>query len=287
MKNTIGVTADLEAYKKMKTRILTAAVLTPIMLLVLLAAPEIVAAIIVGLMMAVGAYELLFGTRLVRHPRMVLWSALMAFATTMWSYFDSIHAYAVIGMVVFVVLLFAEMMNDHVKVHFQMVGMCIMAGLVVPYLITAVIRILMMTRGRYLVLTPCVVAFLNDAGAYFIGKRFGKHKLAPVVSPNKTIEGVAGGLIFAVVGMILYGVILHALGFRINYFLAVLYGILGGGIGVFGDLCFSVIKRQTGIKDYGNLMPGHGGVMDRFDSMMTVAPVIEALLILCPFAVVG
>ena len=271
----------------MKTRILTAVVLTPIMLLVLLAAPEIVAALIVGLLMAIGAYELLFVTRLVQHPRMVLWSAIMAFATTLWSYFDSVHAYAVIGVVLFMVLLFAEMMHDHVKVHFQTVGLCVMAGLIVPYLITAVIRILVMTRGRYLVLTPCVVAFLNDAGAYFIGKAFGKHKLAPVVSPNKTVEGVAGGLGFAVVGMIIYGLILQALGFKVNYGVAILYGILGGGIGVFGDLCFSIIKRQTGIKDYGHLMPGHGGVLDRFDSMMTVAPLTEALLILLPFAVVG
>ena len=70
--------------------------------------------------------------------------------------------------------------------------------------------------------------------------------------------------------------------FRINYFYALIYGVVGACAGVFGDLCFSIIKRQTGIKDYGNLIPGHGGVLDRLDSMMTVAPLIEMLLILLP-----
>ena len=79
--------------------------------------------------------------------------------------------------------------------------------------------------------------------------------------------------------MILYGIILHALGFRINYLLAVFYGILGGAVGVFGDLCFSIIKRQTGIKDYGHLMPGHGGVLDRFDSVIMTAPVLYYIML--------
>ena len=74
-------------------------------------------------------------------------------------------------------------------------------------------------------------------------------------------------------------------GFRVNYGLALLYGILGSAAGTFGDLCFSVIKRQTGIKDYGNLIPGHGGILDRFDSMMVVGPLAEALLILIPLVV--
>jgi len=87
--------------------------------------------------------------------------------------------------------------------------------------------------------------------------------------------------------MLIYALILD-LGFsqfRVNYGLAILYGLVGSAAGVFGDLCFSIIKRQTGIKDYGNLIPGHGGILDRFDSMMTVAPLVEALLIIAPFAV--
>jgi phosphatidate cytidylyltransferase len=117
--------------------------------------------------------------------------------------------------------------------------------------------------------------------------RFGKHKLAPVVSPNKTIEGMVGGIAAAVISTILYCLLLQLVeGFRINYFSAFLYGVLGAGIGAFGDLCFSIIKRQTGIKDYGDLIPGHGGVLDRLDSMMTVAPLVEMLLILLPVAVI-
>ena len=86
--------------------------------------------------------------------------------------------------------------------------------------------------------------------------------------------------------MVIYCIVLQfAFNFQVNYVYAVVYGILGAAVGVFGDLCFSVVKRQTGIKDYGNLIPGHGGVLDRFDSMMMVGPLMEALLILIPLTV--
>ena len=100
------------------------------------------------------------------------------------------------------------------------------------------------------------------------------------------IEGALGGMATAMAGMLIYALILGVgMGFDVDYGLAILYGAAGSAAGVFGDLCFSVIKRQTGIKDYGNLIPGHGGILDRFDSMMMVAPLIEALLVIVPFAV--
>ena len=95
-----------------------------------------------------------------------------------------------------------------------------------------------------------------------------------------------GGIAGAVVGMVLYGTVLQfAFGFTVHYGFALIYGAVGSLGGVFGDLCFSVIKRQTGIKDYGNLIPGHGGILDRFDSMMIVGPLVEVLMILIPVAV--
>ena len=270
----------------MKTRIIAAAVLVPILLILVLIAPKIVAAIIFGIMLAIGAYELLYGTGLVRHSRLVLYSAVMAFAVCLWSYLDAIHAYLLILMLAFCVLLFSEMMMDHVRIGFETISMCFVGGFLVPYLLSSLVRILAMNTGRYFILLPFAVAFLSDAGAYFIGLRFGKHKLAPVVSPNKTIEGVFGGIAGAVIGMLIYALILDfACKFDVNYGVAVLYGLVGSLTGVFGDLCFSVIKRQTGIKDYGNLIPGHGGILDRFDSLMTVAPLMEALLVILPLAV--
>ena len=271
----------------MKTRILAAAVLVPILFLLVLVAPTILASVIFGLLLAIGSYELLYRTRLVRHPRLVIYSSVMAFAVVMWSYADAVHAYLVLGVLVFAMLLFAEMMMDHVKVRFEMLCMCFVSGLVIPYLLSALVRILVMVNGRYVILVPFVVAFLSDAGAYFVGLQFGHHKLAPVGSPNKTIEGAVGGLVTAMVGMLLYVLILDLFfpKLTVNYGLALLYGVAGSAVGVFGDLCFSVIKRQTGIKDYGNLIPGHGGVLYRFDSLVTVAPLMEALLLLLPVVV--
>ena len=271
----------------MKTRILAAAVLVPILFLLVLVAPTIVAALIFGIMLAIGSYELLYRTRLVRHPRLVIYSSLMAFAVSMWSYAESIHAYLLLGVLVFCMLLFSEMMMDHVKVRFEMLAICFVSGLIIPFLLSALVRILVMSNGRYVILVPFVVAFLSDAGAYFVGLKFGRHKLAPVVSPNKTIEGALGGVVTAMAGMLIYVMILDVAfpQLEVHYGLALLYGLAGSVTGVFGDLCFSVIKRQTGIKDYGNLIPGHGGILDRFDSLVTVAPLMEALLLLLPVVV--
>ena len=271
----------------MKTRVITAAVLIPVLLLLLMVAPTIVTAIVWGLLLAVAAYELLYCTGLVRDSRLVVHAAVMAFAVVLWSHFDAIHAYGQIGLMIFLAVLFAEMMLSHVKITFDKVCMCIVAGFVIPFLLSSLIRILVMSRiGRYMVLIPFIVAFTSDAGAYFAGRFFGRHKLAPVVSQHKTIEGAIGGIIAAVASMIIYCIILQfVFNFNVKYGYAVIYGLLGSLVGVFGDLCFSVVKRQTGIKDYGNLIPGHGGVLDRFDSMMMVGPLMESLLILIPLAV--
>ena len=189
----------------MKKRIATAVVMVPLLILLLLVAPQWLAAVLFGVMMAIAAYELLYRTRLVRQGRLVIYSAVMAFAVVLWSYFGALQAYLLLGLLVFVMLLFMEMMMDHVKVHLETLGLCMVGGFLVPYLLSALIRILTMRYGRYVILIPFVVAFLSDSGAYFVGLKFGKHKLSPVVSPNKTIEGALGGI----VGFILsYGIFL-------------------------------------------------------------------------------
>ena len=267
----------------MRKRIVTAAILIPVLVLVALVAPTIVAAVVWGLLMMVGVYELLYSTGLVRHPRMVLYSAMMALATSLWSQFGAVRGIALLGILVFLILLFSELMANHVKVGLDMITYCLFAGAVVPYLLSSLIRILGMSSGRVLIPIPFVVAFLSDAGAYFAGSLFGKHKLAPVVSPNKTVEGVLGGLVCAMAGMLIYGVILSLVfRYQVHFGVALLYGLLGSAVGVFGDLCFSIIKRLSGIKDFGTLIPGHGGFYDRFDSMVTVAPLMEALILLLP-----
>ena len=269
----------------MKSRIITALVLIPVLLLIVLVAPKAVAGVVFGVLLAIGSYEMVYRTRLVRQPRLIIYSSLMAFSLSLWSCFSGQNAHLMLMVLGFLTLLFSEMMMDHVKVRFESLAVCLAGGFVVPYLLSAVIRILALNLGRYLILIPFVIAFISDAGAYFVGRKFGKHKLSPVVSPNKTLEGSLGGILAAVLGMVAYAVILHILKFRVHYLIAVLYGVLGSVAGSFGDLCFSVIKRQTGLKDYGTLIPGHGGVLDRFDSMVFVAPLVEALLVILPVAV--
>lgn len=270
----------------MKTRVIAAVVLLPLLLLIVLAAPKFLTAILFGAMAAIGAYELLNGTGLVKNIRLSLYSMVMAFWSILWCGLGIGYVWLLLGVLIFWVLLFAEIMASGMKLSFDKVALCFAAGFIIPMLFGSLVRIHAGDKGRFFILIPFAMAFLSDTGAYFAGLNFGKHKLAPQISPKKTIEGVVGGIICAMLGMIVYCFVLQV-GFdlRVNYIAALLYGGLGAGAGVFGDLCFSVIKRQTGIKDYGNLIPGHGGILDRFDSMMVVGPLAEILLILIPLAV--
>ena len=270
----------------MKTRVLTAVIALPLLLMVLLVLPKLITAILFGAMCTVGAYELLYGTGLVRHLRLVLYSMVMAFLVALWSFLGAPHAWAMIGCLVFFVAVFAEMMTSHIKIHFDKAAICMAAGLLIPYLLCAIVRIHGMHSGRHMVLIPFILTMCSDSGAYFAGKFLGRHKLAPVISRNKTIEGAVGGVVAAVVGMLIYSLILRfGFRFQVSFGYAMIYGVLGSVFGAFGDLSFSVIKRQTGIKDYGNLIPGHGGILDRFDSAVFVAPLTEALLLMLPVAV--
>ena len=186
-------------------------------------------------------------------------------------------------MLLFFCAIFGEMLYNHVKIRFEMIGFCLLAGIILPYLMSAVVRILDLYTGRDVIIIPVILAFLPDSGAYFIGIRYGKRKLAPTVSPKKSVEGALGGLAVAVVGMLVYAVVMDiATDREVSYSLALVYAVLGAAADVFGDLIFSAIKRQMGIKDYGNLIPGHGGVLDRFDSMIVVAPLTEILISLIP-----
>jgi phosphatidate cytidylyltransferase len=270
----------------MKVRIIAAVALLPLLLVVLIALPAVFTAILVGLLCAVAAYELLMKTGLVKEKRLVAYTAVMAFLVSVWSYFSASYAAALLGVIGFTTLLFAELMFSHTKPTFENIAVCFAAGLLVPFLLSALVRLRSGYNGAFYVLIPFLLAFTSDSGAYFAGSFLGKHKLAPLISPKKTIEGVIGGVVAAMVGMLLYCCILDVgFGFNVRYLNALAYGVIGALVGVFGDLCFSAIKRQVGIKDYGNLIPGHGGVLDRFDSMTLIAPITEALLILLPVAV--
>lgn len=270
----------------MKTRIITAAVLLPILLVIVLALPKLVTALLLAACAAIAAYELLHRTELVRYARLVIYSIIAAAAVPVWCYFGCPRAWGLLIVLAFVGALFGEMLGNHIKIKFSQVAMCIVAGLLVPYLFSALIRIHVMEYGRHMIIIPFMLAFLPDSGAYFTGYFFGAHKLAPVISPKKTIEGAVGGVLTAVLGMSIYGAIMAiAFGFRVNFGFALLYGLFVSLGDIFGDLMFSAVKRQTGIKDYGNLFPGHGGVLDRFDSMIIVAPLAEMLLMMIPVMV--
>ncbi len=121
----------------MKTRLISAAVLLPVLLIILLALPEVVTAVMIGLMAAIGAYELLNNTGLVQHIRVNIYCMLFAFLVSIWSHLDMPHAWGVLGVVALICALFAEMMIDHVKLSFEKLSYCLFAALLVPFLLSS------------------------------------------------------------------------------------------------------------------------------------------------------
>ena len=270
----------------MKIRVITALILLPLLLCVVLFLPKIFTGILFGFMAAIGAKELLKGTGLVTRTRFTIYAMVMAFFVVVWCCILSVYMLVLFSTLAFFAILFGEFMLCQEEIRVEELAMTFVAGLIIPFLFSAVVRLHNWSSGNFVILLPFVIAFLSDTGAYFVGCAFGKHKLAPIISPKKTVEGLIGGLVGAIVGVTIYCVVLqYFFHFTVNYWYVPIYGVLGSLGAVFGDLCFSVVKRKTGIKDYGNLIPGHGGILDRFDSMIVVAPLVELLMLLIPMVV--
>ncbi|MGM9683726.1 MAG: phosphatidate cytidylyltransferase [Eubacteriales bacterium] len=154
------------------------------------------------------------------------------------------------------------------------------------YIVTALNSIIYVRdlgeSGKYIYLLIFIGAWVTDTFAYFTGYFFGKHKLIPEVSPKKTVEGSIGGIVFCMVSFVVFGIIVDRFfGMNANVFFLAVSGVIVSVVSQIGDLIMSVIKRHYGIKDYGKIFPGHGGMLDRFDSILAVSAMLAAI---CLFA---
>lgn len=147
----------------------------------------------------------------------------------------------------------------------------------VAVLLSYVLRIRSMEAGILLAFFILISSWVNDIFAYFVGSTIGKHKFSPKVSPNKSIEGFFGGIIGAGFIGLLFGLIFEKY-IPFSGVACVVIAALGAIPAVIGDLAASAIKRDNGIKDYSNLIPGHGGIIDRIDSILFTAPIIYYLV---------
>ena len=161
----------------------------------------------------------------------------------------------------------------------------LISGMATLYITSAVLSlvILRLKYHSFMLFLPFIIAWLSDTGAYFTGYFLGKHKLCPKMSPKKTVEGAIGGVVFAGIATFVY------LGFVYGNFtagfswMAILIGSIGSVVSQVGDLAASCIKRDFDKKDYGSLLPGHGGLMDRFDSVLFSAPYVLLIVTYFPF----
>lgn len=260
-------------------------------LLALYVFPSIVLEIAVAALCLFATYEVLGPTRLV-HNRLELLLCLLVSLGLAVGHFTvlPVSMSAVVQGLIFVLLVgsFAIELKFHDSMNVSQVSWGFFGALVVPYLMLSLLRIFQMDFqpvgntdfqvGQFIVLLPLLAAWGADTCALFAGMLFGKHKLAAVVSPKKTVEGAVGGVVGGAVLVLLAVLVMNALmGLDMPVWAALVLGGAGAVLGEIGDLSFSIIKRQTGIKDYGHIFPGHGGVLDRFDSVLFVAPFAEIL----------
>lgn len=153
-----------------------------------------------------------------------------------------------------------------------------------PLVSTAPLHFLHLRSGAAWIVVVLTITFVNDTGAYFTGRAFGKHRMAPYISPKKSWEGAGGGLVAATLAGAL---LVPLLGLPIPIGVGAFLGAIGSIAGQLGDLAESLIKRQVDIKDSGNIIPGHGGLLDRIDSLLFTAPVLYYMITLVLLSVQG
>lgn len=188
----------------------------------------------------------------------------------------------------FTACIFGALLRNHQKISFKEVAVVYSMVVIIPLALQSIVLVrgLNADHGIFYALICVFAAWVPDAGAFFAGKLFGKHKLCPIISPKKTVEGLIGGIISNVVVMQLLGWVFSEIvydGTRQASVLSLLViGLFGALVSTLGDLSFSLIKRSCKIKDFGNVIPGHGGVLDRFDSVIFTAPFVYLVASLLP-----
>lgn len=187
---------------------------------------------------------------------------------------------------IYLVYLLGAAVFSHKKIKFVLVAAVFMALVYVIVSFTSLSLLMYVNKGLFYFGVIIISSWGCDAGAYFIGCKFGKHKLIPDVSPNKSVEGAIGGVLVSIVLNVLYGFVVSSLGgAKVEYLSLALLGLVLSIVAMVGDLIASLIKREYGIKDYSNVLPGHGGIVDRFDSVFPIATFLLMMsAVWAPFA---
>lgn len=269
----------------MKARLTVAVICIPLLFIILFFLPPVYLTVFTAVICAVGVYEFLGAAGLRQNSRIVLYALLFSLFIPFRSFFHL--SYGPFGLALFALVCLVSLeaiLAFEMGKKVDLVSLLsVFAAMLIPLALSGLVRLRLMENGEYYVLIPIIIAFVSDAAAMLCGAMFGQNKLSPKVSPKKTVEGSAGGVAGAALSLIAYGLVLqHFADFSVNYSFLIIYGVLGSLISQLGDLAFSLIKRERGIKDYGNLLPGHGGILDRFDSVIFVLPLVELLLIWFP-----
>ena len=265
----------------LKTRVLTSVICAPVLIIILLG-PTLLVTLTVIAASVVGLYEYFKAVGLIEHRGLCVMGATAAIIFPI-GLMLSIQE-TLISVYVYVVVLFLMMLIYNKRVKAADIAMLLLGIIYIPYFLSYIIHIRTMDYGRFFIWLVFLGAFSTDTCAYFAGRFFGKRKLWPEISPKKTVAGAVGGvagagIIFVIFGLVVNNVFASFLdGKQFNLLLLFILGLIAAVISEIGDLAASSIKRQYNIKDFGNLLPGHGGILDRCDSIIFVAPTIFLFL---------
>lgn len=272
----------------MKTRIITGTVATCLFLPICFFSEYVIFPIVIGLLCMIGVYEMAkclgFDKKLViTIPMYIIALGLpifryyisYVFKSSITASFLTCAMLLFFGMLIYV-LSYVMLKKNTVNVSEMLTFYALFVYIVGCF--SSIVLVRYGNKGGYLYMLVFLGAWICDTFAYFTGKFFGKHKLIPEISPKKTVEGSIGGIVFTVISFVIFGLIVN-LGFdaSISYIKLCIFAVVLSIVSQFGDLIASTVKRQYDIKDYGNLFPGHGGILDRFDGVMLTAPTLFIL----------
>ena len=273
----------------MKTRILTAIVMAVVGIPILIFSDYIVFPILLSLLALAAVFEMF---RVLGFEKNYFLSApayLIATVLPILGYFfSSDHTYGFIltaSATLFAYLTYTFFVAVFAKgaIRFADISQLFAATVYVVMSFVSICVMRYMAAGIWNLIIMLVAAWGSDMSAYFTGMLFGRHKLIPEISPKKTVEGAVGGVICATLLMLLYGFIVSRVTDLVpNYYVLAFCGFVLSAVSQVGDLVASLIKREHEVKDYGKIFPGHGGVMDRFDSILSIATILMIICVIFP-----